>query len=150
MSQSHAFFSPGLTCVNEILRQFQTCKHTADVCVFTITDDRITRAIIAAHQRGVNVRVLTDDEKSHDLGSDVQRLAAAGIPCKIDAGNVAHMHHKFAIFDDKLLLNGSFNWTRSASEFNEENLIVSADPVLVSAFAGRFAGLWERLVPVRV
>ena len=145
MSVSQAFFSPGLTCVTEILRQFQACRRTADVCVFTITDDRITRAIIAAHQRGVEVRVLTDDDKSHDLGSDIRTLAAAGVPCKMDVGNVAHMHHKFAVFDGHLLLSGSFNWTRSASEFNEENLIVTADTALVAAFAARFAVLWERL-----
>ena len=145
MTGSQAFFSPGTTCVAEIVRQFQQVKRTADVCVFTITDDRITRAIIAAHERGVNVRVLTDDEKSHDLGSDIGRLIEAGITCKMDIGNPAHMHHKFAIFDDKLLLNGSFNWTRSASENNEENLIITPDPVLVKAFAGRFEELWQLL-----
>lgn len=145
---SQAFFSPGTDCVNEILRQFHQARRTVDVCVFTITDDRITRAIIAAHERGVTVRVLTDDEKSHDLGSDIRRLVDAGIPCKIDAGNVAHMHHKYAIFDGKLLLNGSFNWTRSASENNEENLIVTTDATLLKAFAERFEYLWERLVPV--
>lgn len=145
MTGSQAFFSPGTTCVQEIVRQFQQAKRTADVCVFTITDDRITRAIIAAHQRGVNVRVLTDDEKSRDLGSDIRRLVDAGITCKMDIGNPAHMHHKFAIFDGKLLLNGSFNWTRSASENNEENLIITPDPVLVQAFAARFEYLWEHL-----
>ena len=63
----------------------------------------------------------------------------------MDIGNEAHMHHKFAIFDGDLLLNGSFNWTRSASELNEENLIITPDPVLVRAFAGRFEELWGRL-----
>ena len=42
------------------------------------------------------------------------------------------MHHKFALFDGRRLMTGSFNWTRSASEQNEENLIVTADPVLVA------------------
>ena len=116
------------------------------MCVFTITDDRITTAILEAHARGVAVRVLTDDEKSHDLGSDIDRLRAAGIPCKMDVGNAAHMHHKFALFDGRRLMTGSFNWTRSASEQNEENLIVTADPALVAAFAGRFEMLWGRLV----
>lgn len=145
MTGSKAFFSPGTTCVQEIVRQFQQARRSADVCVFTITDDRITRAIIQAHERGIAVRVLTDDEKSHDLGSDIQRLRDAGIVCKMDIGNEAHMHHKFAIFDGELLLNGSFNWTRSASELNEENLIITPDPVLVKAFAGRFEELWGRL-----
>jgi phosphatidylserine/phosphatidylglycerophosphate/cardiolipin synthase-like enzyme len=140
-----AFFSPGTTCIQEVLRQIDMARQTCDVCVFTVTDDRITSAILRAHTRGVRVRVITDDEKSHDLGSDVERLRAAGIPCKMDVGQPAHMHHKFALFDDKRLMSGSFNWTRSASEQNEENLIVTPDPVLVSAFAERFERLWARM-----
>lgn len=141
----NAFFSPGTTCIQELLRQFNVTRQTADVCVFTITDDRITDALIRAHARGVKVRVLTDDDKAHDLGSDIDRLRAAGIPCKMDHGNLAHMHHKFALFDGRRLLTGSFNWTRSASEQNEENLIVTPDPVLVAAFRGRFEALWNKL-----
>ena len=143
---SGAYFSPGTTCIQEVLRQFQKARQAADVCVFTITDDRITGAILDAHNRGVPVRVLTDNDKAHDLGSDVERLRAAGVPCKMDVGNAAHMHHKFALFDGRRLMSGSFNWTRSASECNEENLIVTADPVLVAAFAGRFEMLWGRLL----
>jgi mitochondrial cardiolipin hydrolase len=142
---SGAFFSPGTTCIQEVLRQFHLARQTCDVCVFTITDDRITSAILQAHGRGVAVRVITDDEKSHDLGSDIDRLRAAGIPCKMDVGNAAHMHHKFALFDARRLMTGSFNWTRSASEQNEENLIVTADPTLVRAFGERFEALWGRM-----
>ncbi|HEX3150480.1 MAG TPA: phospholipase D-like domain-containing protein [Gemmataceae bacterium] len=141
---SRAFFSPGATCVQEVIREFHLARKSSDVCVFTITDDRITDAILAAHTRGVKVRIITDDDKSHDLGSDIDRLRAAGIPCKMDEGNAAHMHHKFALFDGHWLLNGSFNWTRSASEQNEENLIVTADPVLVAAFTEHFEWLWLR------
>jgi cardiolipin hydrolase len=54
-----AFFSPGTTCIQELLRQFNTTKQSADVCVFTITDDRITDALIRAHTRGVKVRIRT-------------------------------------------------------------------------------------------
>jgi len=83
---SQAFFSPGSTCVQEVIREFHLARQTCDVCVFTITDDRITDAILATHTRGVQVRIITDDDKSHDLGSDVDRLRAAGIPCKMDVG----------------------------------------------------------------
>jgi phosphatidylserine/phosphatidylglycerophosphate/cardiolipin synthase-like enzyme len=143
--RSAAFFSPGHTCIHEVIRQFDLARQTCDVCVFTITDDRITEAILRAHGRGVALRIITDDEKSHDLGSDIDRLRAAGISCKMDVGNAAHMHHKFALFDRRRLMTGSFNWTRSASEQNEENLIVTPDPVLVESFGRRFEQLWLRM-----
>jgi phosphatidylserine/phosphatidylglycerophosphate/cardiolipin synthase-like enzyme len=55
------------------------------------------------------------------------------------------MHHKFAIFDGELLLNGSYNWTRSAAEHNQENFTVTNDPAVVRRFAEAFARMWEHL-----
>lgn len=82
-SESHepsaVYFSPGKKCVHEVIRQFDLAQSTCDVCVFTITDDRITDSIIRANARGVDVRVITDDDKSHDLGSDVDKLQMVGI-----------------------------------------------------------------------
>jgi phosphatidylserine/phosphatidylglycerophosphate/cardiolipin synthase-like enzyme len=56
------------------------------------------------------------------------------------------MHHKFAVLDGATLLNGSYNWTRSAGSFNEENLVVSSEPKLVQSFARHFEGMWTKLV----
>lgn len=53
------------------------------------------------------------------------------------------MHHKFAIFDGEILVNGSYNWTRSANDFNAENILVTGDPDLVAAFQREFDALWE-------
>jgi mitochondrial cardiolipin hydrolase len=137
-------FSPGDACLGQIVHRFAAARKSADVCVFTITDDRIARALLDAHRRGVKVRVITDNDKAYDLGSDIERIAAAGVPLRVDRTQF-HMHHKFAIFDETRLLNGSFNWTRGATEQNEENLIDSGDPRLVAAFRKQFEELWERL-----
>lgn len=146
-----AFFAPGERCLQHIIHRFNTCRRTADVCVFTITDDRISRAILDAHHRGVAVRVISDNEKCHDAGSDIHRFRQAGIPVKLDdirhgpePGLNGHMHHKFALFDGVRLLNGSYNWTRGAADANYENLVDTGDPKLVAAFAGEFARLWEK------
>jgi phosphatidylserine/phosphatidylglycerophosphate/cardiolipin synthase-like enzyme len=141
---SRAYFSPGEACLSAILGQLGRTRHSADICVFTITDDRIARAILEAHARKVRVRIITDNDKQYDGGSDVERLRAAGIPLKVDETE-HHMHHKFALLDGVTLLNGSYNWTRSASAFNEENLIVTSEPALVQAFAGQFGALWDAL-----
>lgn len=39
----------------------------------------------------------------------------------------------------------SFNWTRSASEHNEENLVLSNDPGLLRGFSKMFERLWQAL-----
>jgi cardiolipin hydrolase len=136
-------FSPGELCARRIVAQFNVARRAVDVCVFTITDDRLSDAIHAAHQRGVKVRIVTDNDKAFDEGSDVRRLAAAGVPVRVD-DSPFHMHHKFAIFDGKALLTGSYNWTRGAAMNNQENMMAIDDPRLVAAFQGEFDRLWEK------
>jgi len=87
--------------------------------------------------------VISDNEKQFDAGSNIQWLRDKGVPLRIDSGPY-HMHHKFALFDGRLLLNGSFNWTRSASTSNEENFMVVDHPQLLAAFSREFESLWAR------
>ena len=144
-----AFFSPGEECLKEIVHRFQSAKRTVELCVFTITDDRISRSILDAHRRGVKVRIISDVEKADDLGSDLRQFADSGIPVKLiramsaDAYKSGHMHHKFAIFDSTRLVNGSYNWTRGAADINFENLIESADSNLLRRFGAEFERLWN-------
>ena len=142
--QSEAFFSPIDNCASKIIRLFQETRRKADVCVFTITDDRIKDAILDAHQRGILVRIISDNDKSNDLGSDIYQLERAGIPVRCDRTDY-HMHHKYAIFDGESLLTGSYNWTRSAARNNEENFIVTSDSSLLPRFEAAFANLWDQL-----
>ncbi len=144
--RSEAHFAPRDAIFQRIVRAFDNARDSADLAVFTITDDRITRAIIAAHHRGVKVRIVSDNDKANDLGSDIERLARAGLAVRIDRSPV-HMHHKFAIFDRALLLTGSYNWTRSAAEENAENVLITADADLVAAFASEFANCWDQGEP---
>jgi phosphatidylserine/phosphatidylglycerophosphate/cardiolipin synthase-like enzyme len=141
---SEACFSPGDGCLHLIASRFAAARRSADLCVFTVTDDRITRAILDAHRRGVKVRLISDNDKAHDLGSDVEQIAAAGIAVKVDH-TPFHMHHKYAIFDGVRLLNGSYNWTRGAANDNEENLTDTGDLRLLEAFQRHFEELWEKL-----
>lgn len=141
--EAQAWFAPGDDCLRRLRELCLGAKRTIDVCVYTISDDRLCDALLDAHRRGVAVRILSDDHKVHDAGSDVLRLRDRGLDVRLD-DTAFHMHHKFAVFDGQRLASGSFNWTRGASEGNEENLVVTDDVRLVRAFAGRFEQLWGR------
>jgi len=136
------YFTPGDDCPAKIRGLLARARNSVDICVFTITDDRVSNAIIDAHERRLKVRVISDDDKSGDRGSDIQRLESAGIEVRIDHTD-DHMHHKFAIFDHRLLLTGSYNWTRSAANRNKENFLVTGEPRFVLDFARQFERLWE-------
>ncbi len=69
--EDRAFFSPGLACLQAIQMQVGEARHKVEICVFTITDNRIVEVIEAAIKRRVSVRIISDDMKSGDAGSDV-------------------------------------------------------------------------------
>lgn len=141
--------SPGERVWRRIVGLASESRATLDVCVFTVTHDPITRALIDAHRRGVRVRVSSDDEKSLEPGSDVRMLADAGIEVRVDT-ELAHMHHKFAIFDGRVVLTGSYNWTRAAAESNQDNVLVTDDARAVEGYAAIFERVWAASVPFRV
>ena len=72
-----AFFSPGDACLNRIISRINGARSSMDICVFTITDDRISNPILAAHRRGIKIRILSDIEKMHDEGSDIPKFIDA-------------------------------------------------------------------------
>lgn len=143
-TRSSAFFSPGESCRQAINEQINSAKESLKICVFTISDDMITKAILAAHRRGVNIQLLTDNDKLLDLGSDIIELRKAGIAIKVD-NTPNHMHHKFMIADDESAITGSYNWTRSAAKFNYENIIISSEGSLVRDFINEFERLWNSM-----
>ena len=144
--QANAYFSPGEDVRKRLLALCNHAQKTLDVCVFTISDDTLANAILAAFKRGVDVRIITDDEKSHDKGSNIRDLRKAGVRVRMD-GDPAHMHHKFVIRDGVMLASGSFNWTRSATTRNNENIIVTNEKQLVTDFQAQFETLWQRFGP---
>ena len=135
-------FTPDEQAATRLVGLIGAARASLDVCVFTITDDRLADALAAAHRRGVAVRIITDDDKAADRGSDVPRLSREGIPLRTDRSE-HHMHHKFAVIDGRLLVTGSYNWTRSAATSNHENYVMVDDPKLVQPFARTFAELWR-------
>lgn len=138
------YFSPGPDCLNAITDVIDNAQKSLKICVFTISDNRIVSAIESAAYRGVDIKILTDNDKLYDRGSDIQYLASKGYAVKVDLTE-AHMHHKFAIADHKTTITGSYNWTRSAEKYNYENVLVSDSEYLAKKYNEEFNRLWRKM-----
>ncbi len=105
------------------------------VAIYGMNRSRIVNSLIAAKQRGVDVRVVTDTDYRYKTGykPSYDLLASYGIPIKCD-GRSALMHHKFVVVDGAKVVTGSFNFTDDQTVNDKNNVIV----ITSSGVAGRF------------
>ncbi|NOR74052.1 MAG: hypothetical protein GQ525_02720 [Draconibacterium sp.] len=141
---NNVYFSPGLEIKKTIETILKEASLSVDLCVFTITDNELARQIIACHKRRVKVRVITDDNKVKDKGSEIFKLKKAGIQIKIDHSHY-HMHNKFGIIDNRIAITGSFNWTYTATKHNQENLLATSNFDIVKQYHNEFERLWKEM-----
>lgn len=138
------FFSPGSDILDSISDLLQQAKKTLDICVFTITHEKLANDIINCYKRGVMIRLITDDDKLYDNGSEIKNIKHKGVAVKIDNSRY-HMHHKFAVIDSRIAFTGSFNWTYTASKHNQENLLVTTNYDIVKQYKEQFNLLWNEM-----
>lgn len=141
-TENRCYFSPGDDCENAIVSSIRNAKHSVKICVFTISENVISDAVVKAHKKGISVKIITDNDKLNDMGSDIRMLSKAGIRIRIDQSS-SHMHHKFCVVDKEVLLTGSYNWTKSAADRNQENILVTEDPKMVKSYLSEFEKLWD-------
>jgi len=132
------YFSPNGGCADAIVHAVDGAHECVWVQAAQFTSAPIARALVAAKQRGVDVRVVVDRKKEDDDHSQIDRLLAAGIPTFAD-GQHHTAHNKLMLIDHHLILTGSFNFTRDADTENAENLLlIDGKPKLLDAYERNF------------
>jgi phosphatidylserine/phosphatidylglycerophosphate/cardiolipin synthase-like enzyme len=120
------------------------CQNTLDIAVYSITNDQISEAIIRAKQRGVTVRVITDNTQSHNKYSDDEKLEEGLVEVhRVGTGWRQSMHNKFVIGDGTAVGTGSFNWTKNADKHNNENFVIIRLRYVVKTFQREFNRIWD-------
>ncbi len=110
---------------------------TLDIAAFEFNNERLTEAVIAAHQRGVQVRIVTDDEFGVEEEESIEEFVDAGIPV-VDDNKTALMHNKFMILDRQVVWTGSWNYTRNGTYRNNNNALVLRSQRAVRAYQTEF------------
>lgn len=137
-----AFFFPSFPNLKKVQKYIQIAKKSIDLCIFSYTNDDLSGEIMKAHERGVNVRIITDDEAMKGKGADAKAMADKGVSVRCDSEERFHMHNKFMIVDRMLVLTGSFNWSFQAVKSNQENVIVVDGDYFIGKYVEEFEKLW--------
>ena len=131
-------FSPHGGCTDAVVKELGNAKSTVLVQAYSFTSAPIAKALVDAHKRGVDVRVILDKSQRTEKYSSADFVAHAGILTLIDAKH-AIAHNKVMVIDGETVLTGSFNFTKAAEEKNAENLLVIRD----KAIAEKYTSNWD-------
>lgn len=143
------FFSPKED-IRQVLIDCINKETIAISCAaYRLTDPLIAKALVDAHYKGVKLQFVIDKEGFSALYSKFLYFFALHIPVFIyppvtmDIVDMQKreglMHNKFMLFhSQELLITGSFNYTKSAQDINQENILVIHDPVTFLIYKDHF------------
>jgi phosphatidylserine/phosphatidylglycerophosphate/cardiolipin synthase-like enzyme len=127
-------FSPSGGASDAIIAALDHARTSILVQAYSFTSESIAQALTRARRRGVQVQVLLDKSQRTQNYTVAPLLRHVGISTLFDAAH-AIAHNKVMIIDKRIMIAGSFNFTKAAEERNAENLLVINDLGLADQYA---------------
>lgn len=141
-----------------VVAALQRAANTIEVLGDQLDDDAVLAALVAAHQRGVKVKVLlgAEDATPDGQAAAVARLQRAGVPVRRaqQGGTSVAVDLRFGVVDGESLLFGSQPWTRAGFNGGGDVLVEARGGREVALVRATFLHLWadaeEAAPPSRV
>lgn len=147
-------FSPDNDVQEVLLGLIDEEKEKISIATFIFTNKALIKALINAKKRGVKIEIVADGQQNSKEYSQINNLSKVEIPIYIypneeSTKKLGIMHHKFMIFSKSFLgksiiATGSYNFTKSANERNQENIIITDDTEIIELFKKQFEILKSR------
>jgi phosphatidylserine/phosphatidylglycerophosphate/cardiolipin synthase-like enzyme len=132
------YFSPDDDVANVILDLLSDADESIYFMAYSFTSDDLAEAILSRAQDGVTVAGVMDESQiKSNQGGEYDSFAQAGIDVRQD-GIGGLMHHKVFIIDNQIVITGSYNFSRSAEERNDENILVIYNTDIAQEFLKEF------------
>ncbi|MEA3349921.1 MAG: phospholipase D-like domain-containing protein [Chloroflexota bacterium] len=135
------YFSPDDGTAAHIVELIREAEESICFLAFSFTSDEIASALIEQAQQGVTITgVFEESQYKSNQGTEFDHLLDAGLDVRLD-DNPNNMHHKLIIIDSEVVVTGSYNFSRSAEESNDENTLVIHN----TSVAGQYLEEFERV-----
>jgi len=145
LGETEAIFSLEQSIKETLLKEVESATSTIDLAMREITSLDMASALLKAKERGVKVRVIADSKRAKMKSSQITFLINQGISVKVLRGkNRGIMNHRFAIFDGKKVVTGSFDWSEASEKWNYENILILEEGEVVSSYLREFDRLWRK------
>lgn len=141
------YFSHGDNTSQHLVDALETAEDAVFFCIYTFTRNELGYAMRDAQQRGAAVRGVFDTQG--DQFSEWITLQEAGADIHVtDGGGI--LHHKYMIIDgespesDPMVVAGSYNWSNSAEDTNNENTFILHSALLANQYLQEFASRYHQ------
>jgi len=137
------YFSPDDDVLNRLVELVDEADQEVRFLAYSFTADRLAEALLQRAQEGVQISGVFDETQARsNTGGEFERLKSAGLDVRLaDTPNL--MHHKVLVIDRQIVVVGSYNYTRNAEEFNDENVLIIYDTALAGQFLQEYATLYN-------
>lgn len=127
------------TMEQELLNRINHATTSIDLAIYDFNRVSVRNALIAAHNRGVTVRVVTDNDayNAPDYNQHYAALETAGIPV-INDGRSSIMHNKFFVIDGEVVWTGSTNISDNGFTYNHNNSLVFTSTLMADIYTIEF------------
>lgn len=125
------------TIAEDMLR----AQSQVDVAAFDFDAEPMINALIELENRGVVVRVVTDEDNGSL--SSINRLRRNGISV-IEDQRSALMHDKFVVIDGRYVWTGSMNFTTNGVYCNNNNIVRFDSPELAANYTAELSEMYDQ------
>ena len=137
------YFSPDDSPAARIMKLVLEAEESIDFLYYSFTSDGIGDALLFQDTQGVQVRGVMDAyQERAGLGGEYQRLNEYGLDVHLDV-HPEKLHHKVIIIDNRIVITGSYNMTRSAEIRNDENILIIHNETIAGIYQGEFSWIYE-------
>jgi phosphatidylserine/phosphatidylglycerophosphate/cardiolipin synthase-like enzyme len=125
-----------------LAKAIDQARVSVDMAVYDLDLSSISNALIDAHRRGVQVRVVTESDNMDSKDSKIGALKEASIPV-IGDRHEGYSHNKFTVIDRMEVWGGSMNYTSNDAYRNDNNLIRIRSSRLAEIYTAEFKQMFE-------
>jgi phosphatidylserine/phosphatidylglycerophosphate/cardiolipin synthase-like enzyme len=132
------FFSPDDGVLKALVPLLESAQDSIYFLAYSFTSNQLGDIIRQKAEAGLTVAGVMDDEQVRsNQGTEFDPFRQAKLDVRMD-GIDGLMHHKVFIIDKKIVAFGSYNFSQSAEERNDENLIIVYNPAIAQQFLLEF------------
>jgi phosphatidylserine/phosphatidylglycerophosphate/cardiolipin synthase-like enzyme len=141
------YFSPDDHVQAALLDLLNNAKSSIYFLAYSFTADPLSKAIQQRAKAGLTVAGVMDaDQVRTNIGTEYDAFRMAGLDVRLD-DEPGLMHHKVLIIDAQTVVMGSYNFTASAENNNDENLIVIVSPEIAAQYMQEFRRVYAAAGP---